>query len=169
MSSWEDSFEELRPVAGLRPSKESQAKKKRSIYVADRDRKKREKRKTLLAEGAWDLKAKRSTFVIKNKTYSRDIFTIEALALALKKRPGTIRDWITRGWLPEARLRTPPVAGTLKDAGRRLWTREEIEFIVRCAKEEGIFGVAKPNVALTNFTLRVQRFFEIEFKEDKLS
>lgn len=68
------------------------------------------------------------------------LFTIGALAQALGKKPVTIRKWIRLGIIPEAGLKTQPITKTLGDAGRRLFTAEQIESVVRIAREEGVWG-----------------------------
>ena len=69
-----------------------------------------------------------------------ELFTIGAVARALHKSQGTIRRWIDEGVLPDSGLKTERIKGTLSDAGRRLWTAEQIETLVRIATEEGVIG-----------------------------
>lgn len=69
-----------------------------------------------------------------------EFFTIGALADALGKRPVTIRKWISEGVIPDASYRTPPVAHTRGDAGRRLWTRRQIEALVQIATRCGMLS-----------------------------
>lgn len=86
-----------------------------------------------------------------------EFFTIGALAKALSRKPVTIRMWEANGIIPMARFRSPGPAGKQ----RRLYSRAQVEGIVRIAKEEGI---DKPNrqvaTAGTQFTERVIRLFE---------
>lgn len=68
------------------------------------------------------------------------LYYVGALAEALGKRPVTVRSWIAKGYLPDAGMRTAETAVELSSAGRRLWTREQIEIIVAVALSEGIIG-----------------------------
>ena len=88
----------------------------------------------------------------------KEFFTIGALAAALHREPVTIRMWERTGIIPLSRFRTPNV-GTR--AGRRLYTREQIEGIVKIAKEEGVLSGNKvKNFTETNFTSRVIDLFQ---------
>lgn len=66
-----------------------------------------------------------------------EMFTVGELARALGKKPGTIRMWELNGWIPRANFRTPsPLSGQLPNTtprGRRLYTREQVEFLVEAA------------------------------------
>lgn len=68
----------------------------------------------------------------------REFFTIGALCMALERPAVTIRLWIRQGRLPPATFRMPTVNGI---AGRRLYTRSQIEDIVRVATEHQVLGV----------------------------
>lgn len=86
-----------------------------------------------------------------------EMFRIGALAKALNRDSNTIRAWIRKGWLPRNSYQTPPVVGSRGDAGRRLFTRAQIEGIVAIAKEEGLmeWRDRPPKPVDTNFTRRV--------------
>jgi hypothetical protein len=84
-----------------------------------------------------------------------ELFTVGALAKALQRNSVTMRTWIRKGWLPRAMFQTKPVYGSRGDAGRRLWTRAQIEGIVAIAREEGLLGEKPPRIQTTNFTHRV--------------
>lgn len=86
-----------------------------------------------------------------------EMFRIGALAKALGRDSVTIRTWQRKGWLPRNSYQTRPVKGSRGDAGRRLFTRAQIEGIVQIAKEEGLMeGRARPPKPIdTNFTTRV--------------
>lgn len=73
------------------------------------------------------------------KGVETEFFPIGALAQALNKKPVTIRRWIREEVIPDAKFRSPKREGTRGNAGVRLWTRAQIEGIVRIAKEEGVF------------------------------
>lgn len=85
-----------------------------------------------------------------------EFFHIGALAKALGKEPVTIRTWIRKGWLPKAKYSTPGVEGTFNNAGRRLWTRAQIEGILRIAQEEELLNDWHPDVDGSRFTERVR-------------
>jgi cobalamin-dependent methionine synthase I len=84
-----------------------------------------------------------------------EMFHIGALAKALNRRPVTIRSWITKGWIPQARYRTSAVEGSRGDAGRRLFTRAMIEGMQRIAREEGLLDPKPPPITETKFTKRI--------------
>ena len=78
------------------------------------------------------------------------LYTIGALAMALGKRPVTIRKWIRQGVIPEAGLKTSPITKTLGDAGRRLFSEEQIEAMVKIAKETGVWGEGRRVISFAN-------------------
>jgi len=65
-------------------------------------------------------------------------YIIGHLAKALDYSVQSIRAWEDKGLLPRSPFRSPrtrkPVAGGRSDKGKRLWTHEQIEGIVRIAK-----------------------------------
>lgn len=89
------------------------------------------------------------------------LYTIGALSTALGKSPVTVRKWMRLRLIPEPRYRSANAIGTLGDAGRRLYTREQIETLVRIASEEGVLATATRTRAKrmsdTNFRARVWR------------
>lgn len=72
---------------------------------------------------------------------TRAFYTIGALSKALGRSEVTIRSWEAKGLMPKTPYRTPapsnPLPGT-KPAGRRLWTVQQIEGILRICVEEGV-------------------------------
>lgn len=70
----------------------------------------------------------------------REFFFISALCKALGYSHQSIRAWEAAGLLPRTPFRSPrprtPTGVSAK--GRRLWTREQIEAIVRIAKKHGV-------------------------------
>jgi len=105
---------------------------------------------------AWDEKP--LTYMMSGE--SRDFFTIGHLAKALGYSVQSIRAWENKGLLPKSPFRSPkPVREMLpgRTKGKRLWTREQIEGILRIASEEGVILNKKaPN---TRFAKRVSDFF----------
>lgn len=69
-----------------------------------------------------------------------EMFTIGALAQALGRSVITLRAWIRGGHIPPASYRLPK-RGSI--AGRRLYTRPQIEAVVAVAKEHGILDTPR--------------------------
>jgi hypothetical protein len=95
-----------------------------------------------------------------------EFFKIGQLATALNRKPGTIRMWESTGILPPSGYVKP--GKDRNDQGRRrLWTRRQLEGIVRIALEEDVWY---PNVGRkitsTQFTERVAALFKA-LKEGK--
>jgi hypothetical protein len=62
------------------------------------------------------------------------MFTIGQLAIAVNRKPVTIRMWESRGWIPKATYRTPaPKTAQIPNKsvkGRRLYSRTQVEFLL---------------------------------------
>jgi hypothetical protein len=84
-----------------------------------------------------------------------EFYSIGDLARALQKSPVTIRLWESQGFIPMPR-RADAVD---PDKEQRIYSRAQIEGIVEIAKEEGIFGVARPRLSQTRFAERVAALF----------
>lgn len=88
-------------------------------------------------------------------------FTIGHLAKALGYSVQSIRAWENSMLLPKSRYRTPsPKMANQPEhlrKGRRLWTRGQIEGILRIASEEGVILNKKPPTPA--FARRVQALF----------
>jgi hypothetical protein len=71
-----------------------------------------------------------------------EFFPISALAKALDYSQNSIRLWETKGLLPRSPYRSQPPKPNAKikhaAKGRRLWTREQIECILRLAKKHKV-------------------------------
>jgi hypothetical protein len=104
---------------------------------------------------AWDARPTVKHFTLNGHHIEREMFPIGALGKALGRDPVTIRAWIRKGWLPEARFLTKPLPGTRGDAPRRLYTRAQIEGILAIAREEGLLKEKPPRIQKTRFTERV--------------
>ena len=78
----------------------------------------------------------------------REFYTISHLATALGYSVQSIRAWEDKGLLPRSPFRSPrtarPVAGGRSDKGKRLWTREQVEGIVRLARRHKVILNKKP-------------------------
>jgi hypothetical protein len=91
-----------------------------------------------------------------------EFYMVGQLAAALSRSPVTIRKWERNGWIPIADFRTPAVT---RNKTRRLYTRYQLETIVRLAYEEGLMDFTvdergrphpKKQVADTKFAERVR-------------
>jgi hypothetical protein len=116
----------------------------------------REMTKPKVNKGQWDANPVKGRIKVNGQRVDLEFFTIGALAKALGRRPNTIRDWIRMGWIPHNTFSTPPILGTRGDAGRRLWTRRQIEEIRRIAEEENIMTTYKPDIRNSKFVQRVR-------------
>ena len=92
---------------------------------------------------------------------SQEFFTIGHLADALGRSPVTIRSWESKGLLPKSPYRSPrPRGETLpgrRSSGKRLWTRDQIEGIIRIARDEQVIFNEKPPTR--RFAIRVSELF----------
>jgi hypothetical protein len=85
-----------------------------------------------------------------------ELFHIGDLAKALYRTAHTMRKWEERGHLPVAFLRTP---GATTNGQHRLYTRAQVEGLVRIATEEGILDKNR-QVGGTNFSQRAHELFQ---------
>lgn len=101
---------------------------------------------------AWDAKPR----TLKVGGVDREFFTIGNLAKALGRKPVTIRAWERAGVIPKPTFRKPSddPRGT-----RRLYTRAQVEGLVRIAEEEGLMKGDYRPVSNTDFTRRVIALF----------
>jgi hypothetical protein len=88
-----------------------------------------------------------------------EFFTLGNLATALGRQPVTIRKWEREGVIPKSTYQSP---GRDNDprGRRRLYTRAQIEGIVRIALEEGVLVSHQKPIKTTNFTARVIDLFK---------
>lgn len=79
----------------------------------------------------------------------RQFFTVGELAKALNRRPVTIRMWESKGWIPKAKYRTPaPKSEQIPGKavkGRRLYSLEQVEFLLTALSRFEIDNPAKAN------------------------
>jgi len=95
----------------------------------------------------------------KLKGVDTEFFTIGNLAAALGNKPVTVRSWERKGWLPLSRFRTPapsthPIEGK-KPMGKRLYTRAQIEAVVKAARDAGVLDPSVPRPNWPKFTKQV--------------
>ena len=94
----------------------------------------------------WDAKP-RHYYVNGVKT---QFFTIGQVSRALHRSARSIRAWERDGIIPPARFRAPsPKRSKIKEAGDRLWTRAQVEVMIRAAQEEGVLDGAPPSKVFT--------------------
>lgn len=128
------------------------SKRKRRESRPMRQSRLRAERAEARADDSWDARPWKKSLPDGTRV---EMFPIGALAKALGRNSVTIRRWIRLGLLPRATYQTKPLAGTRGDAGRRLWTRRQIEGIAQIAKEEGLLSDNPPRMQATHFTQRV--------------
>lgn len=85
-----------------------------------------------------------------------EFFTIGALAEALGRKSGTIRKWENTGVIPRPLFRK---SADRSEGTRRLYTRAQIEGIVKIAQEERVLDGSR-SISQTNFTERVRDLYK---------
>lgn len=87
-----------------------------------------------------------------------ELFTVGHLAAALGRRPVTIRAWERNKVIPNATVWSP---GKDKDprGKRRLYTRAQVEGLVKIATEEGLMNGDNRSIQATDFTRRAFDLF----------
>jgi hypothetical protein len=86
-----------------------------------------------------------------------EMFTVGDLAKAIGREAGTIRKWERDGIIPRNTYRLP---SSDPRGVRRLYSRKQIEGIVRITREEGLDDAhRRRNIKQTNFTQRVIDLF----------
>lgn len=108
------------------------------------------------------------THPLRKMIYGKEVefFAVGQLGMALGLKPGTVRSWEDKGWIPRPPLRGPKPnwAGLPNKSlkGRRLWTRDMVVGIVRIAHEEKVIGPRKGRRSIPNtqFTQRVVALYE---------
>lgn len=84
-------------------------------------------------------------------------YTIGTLASALNRKQVTVRKWESEGVIPKAQFIAP---SDTPNGTRRLYTREQVEGIIKIAEEEGILHDTWKPIKKTNFTHRVIQLFQ---------
>jgi hypothetical protein len=97
------------------------------------------------------------TFTIGGKEI--ELFTISQLAFYLNRKPVTIRKWESEGVIPKATYSKP---GINKDprGRRRLYSRAQVEALVRIAAEEKILDDLHKQISTTQFKPKVLQAFK---------
>lgn len=97
------------------------------------------------------------TYTIKGKPV--ELFGIGQVAEALNREPVTIRSWERKGFIPRATF-SKPGANQDPRGRRRLWSRAQVEALVRIAQEEGILSDTHKQVTRTQFARKVLDAFK---------
>lgn len=95
---------------------------------------------------------------------STELFTIGALAKALRREVVTLRKWEQKGYLPPAQYRSPgnpnPEPGQ-RPKHDRLYTRDQVEGLIRILREEKLLNPRKKmRIDQTDFPAKARRLFE---------
>jgi hypothetical protein len=112
---------------------------------------------TEVAKSAADWDAKPRKYVVAG--VETEFFTVGHLARALGRQPVTIRKWEREGIIPKSTYQSP---GRDDDprGRRRLYTRAQVEGMVRIAHEEGVLVSHQKALKSTQFTARVTDLFK---------
>src|SRR5213080_4557986 len=96
---------------------------------------------------AWDAKPR----IYKGKNgQDTEFFTVGHLAVAMNRKPLTIRQWERKGIIPKAVYQRAGRGGS-QHGRRRLYTRAQIEGMIQIAAEEGLLTNDRREIASTNF------------------
>jgi hypothetical protein len=102
----------------------------------------------------WDAKPR----IYKKNGVETEFFTVGHLALAMNRKPLTIRQWERKGIIPKSTYQRAGKNGN-QHGRRRLYTRAQIEGMIRIAEEEGLLSNDRREIASTNFKARVLDLF----------
>jgi hypothetical protein len=103
----------------------------------------------------WD--AKPRTYKING--VDTEFFTVGHLAMAMNRKPLTIRQWERKGIIPKSTYQRAGRNGS-QHGRRRLYTRPQIEGMIQIADEEGLLTNDRREIASTNFKVRVLALFK---------
>lgn len=111
------------------------------------------------SEESWD--ANPVTYIVGGEV--REFFTIGHLARALGRSTVTIRSWENKGVFPRSGYRSPrpkttPTFGS-EPKGKRLWTRRQIEGLLRICEEERVITDPHKKPPSKTFTARATELF----------
>lgn len=104
----------------------------------------------------WDVKPRKYTV----GGVETEFFTVGQLAQALGGRQSvTIRKWEREGVIPKSTYQATGRDGDPRGR-RRLYSRAQVEGMVRIAQEEGVLVSHQKPIRSTNFTARVVELFQ---------
>lgn len=109
----------------------------------------------------WDAKPR----VYKKNGVDTEFFTIGHLAIAMNRKPLTIRQWERKGIIPKSTYQRAGRNGS-QHGRRRLYTRAQIEGMIKIAHEEGLLSNDRREIATTDFKPRVLALFRHLATED---
>ena len=109
----------------------------------------------------WDAKPR----VYKKNGVDTEFFTVGHLALAMNRKPLTIRQWERKGIIPKSTYQRAGRNGS-QHGRRRLYTRAQIEGMIHIAGEEGLLTNDRREIASTEFKSRVLSLFRTLATED---
>lgn len=97
------------------------------------------------------------TFTIKGREV--ELFTITELSRALNRQPVTVRKWESHGYIPKATFVKPGTDGDPRGR-RRLYSREQVEALVRIATEEKVLVDLHRQISKTQFKAKALAAFK---------
>lgn len=103
----------------------------------------------------WDAKPR----MYKRNGVDTEFFTVGHLAVAMNRKPLTIRQWERKGIIPKSTYQRAGRGGS-QHGRRRLYTRAQIEGMIKIAAEEGLLTNDRREIASTNFKARVLALFK---------
>lgn len=103
---------------------------------------------------AWDAKPR----IYKVNGQDTEFFTVGHLAIAMNRKPLTIRQWERKGIIPKSTYQRAGRNGS-QHGRRRLYTRPQIEGMIKIAGEEGLLTNDRREIASTKFKDRVLVLF----------
>lgn len=109
----------------------------------------------------WDDKPR----IYKKNGVDTEFFTVGHLALAMNRKPLTIRQWERKGIIPKSTYQRAGRNGS-QHGRRRLYTRAQIEGMMHIAGEEGLLSNDRREIASTDFKPRVLALFRQLASED---
>lgn len=103
---------------------------------------------------AWDANPR----IYKVNGQDTEFFTVGHLATAMNRKPLTIRQWERKGIIPKSTYQRAGRDGS-QHGRRRLYTRPQIEGMIKIAGEEGLLTNDRREIASTKFKDRVLVLF----------
>lgn len=125
------------------------------IRHPNRQTEERPRRHQYAIDDSWDEKPRK--YVVNG--VETEFFTVGQLARALGREAVTIRKWEREGTIPVAIFQVPGKEGDTRGR-RRLYTRAQVEGLVRIAHEEGVLHERRRSFAATEFKARVLELFK---------
>lgn len=144
MRDWEEEFQKIDKTPQYYPGSTTKISKNSPVNTASF---------SSALDPSWDSHPR----VYKLGGKETDFFSLGDLAKALGRKPVTLRKWESQGVIPKSTYQRPSEDPRGR---RRLYTRPQIEGIVRIAREEGILKSHNKPIKNTNFTEKVVNLFK---------